>query len=105
MSADGTVFETITVGSGVYLVGGLIRYEDEPEELSAMIQAGQRGIQLDWYPDAVGAPGVFYACRLVAPAPGQKWQSARDPQTLREQQLQITLARVDGSAFPAAVFD
>jgi hypothetical protein len=104
-SLDGTVYEHITVGSGIYLVAGLIRYENEPDELQAMVQAGQRGITLNWYPDATGAPGTFYACRLVTPPPGGKWVATRDPITLREAQLQIELARTDGSAFPAGVWD
>lgn len=104
-SLDGSAREVLAVGSGIPLVRGLIRYEDEPDELFALIRAGQNGTQLDWYPRFIAQPATFYACWLHKPDAGEDWTTDRDPRTLREQQIEIMLARTDASDFPAAVFD
>lgn len=108
-SLDGSVREVLTIaGSEIYLIEGMIRYEDQPGDLVAMILAGQKGITLNYYPDTTGQPGVFVACNLVAPAPGREWRASLErtgPVAPREKALQITLQRTDETAFPSWVFN
>ena len=50
-SMDFSVREVTTVSTGVHEVVGTIRYEDAPQNVADMIQAGLSGTTLTWIPD------------------------------------------------------
>lgn len=94
----------VTVG-GVYLVVGVIDYEDEPQSLIDILRLAWDGLTLRYIPSQAAAT-EFHDCFLIAPNPpdlelggvpftgDEIWQRLFD-----EHRLEITLQRTDGGDF------
>jgi hypothetical protein len=98
-SLDYTAVDTVVIGAGVDDLLAVIRYDDQPAELRAMLKAGMNGTQLDYYPDL--ALATLYPFRLVEVQGGSGDEVAilpdRDRFAHGEYEATVRLRRMDGA--------
>jgi hypothetical protein len=97
-SLDRTAVDTVVIGAGVEDLLTVIRFDDQPVGLRAMLKAGMDGTQLDYYPDL--ALATFYPFLLVevdgADGDEVRIRPDRDRFMHGEWEASVRLRRVDG---------
>lgn len=98
-SADLTTRRDVAIGSGVYDLSALVRFDGNPASLSELIAAGRAGATLEYFPD-LSAPALSFPCRLqdapdIGPDSKLWWQ--------RRVEVPIRLRRVDGGDWTAVI--
>lgn len=98
-SLDYSNREVYTIGSGVYEILGVIRYDNDPQSLIDMLSAGARGLTLT-YDDGTNS----YACYLVYDSDEITPDFDVDQKAFDELKMEVRLRKTDGTAFPSSVF-
>lgn len=98
-SLDQTTRDVTVIGAGVDDLSAVIRYENQPANLRAMLKAGMNGTLLKYYPDL--GSSTFYPFTLVSVEGGSADEVAIKPDRDRygygEYEASVRLRRTDGS--------
>ena len=99
-SLDKTAIYSVTVGTGAHELVGNIRYEDDPQGLLDLIQAGATNTTLTYLPN-LADPDFSYTVKLIAPRDVNTLTVDLDNQrsTFGEMQVEVRFRKTDQSAF------
>lgn len=103
IESDAAYPAAYTVTTDYLLVLPLRFFEAEWPTVRALIEFGQTGGVIRWYPAAEDEE-TFFDVYLEDPAIGTDFQAIPDPAYPRALALPITVRRVDGEAFPLDYF-
>lgn len=97
-SLDYSTVEFVTIGSAVYEIEAVIRYEDAPQALLDALLLGAQGMQVDYIPD-VSDMLTFYPCILMASGDAITLEPDRDTWWDANYETAVRLRRNDGGTF------
>lgn len=99
-SLDKTALTTITVGSGAHELVGVVRYEDNPQGLLDLVQAGATNTVLTYIPD-LADPDQSYSVYLISPRDTETLQLQLDRQRalFGEMEVEVRFRQTDRTAF------
>lgn len=97
-SLDKRTRDVTVIGDGVDDLAAVIRYDNQPDLLRAMLKAGINGEVLNYYPDLAGS--TFYPLLLIE-VEGERGDEVairpdRDRHMFGEYEAAVRLRRVDG---------